>query len=158
MIDHAREQRVPRLESSSLHLWKKVPLPRVWQLRFELQRIDKLYASLVANATKLDRERLDAEWALERLRIDEEQQGIVTERLRKAADRLLIPLPVISSDHWERGPQTGIWYLTSEGAAKVRRALHEERKRRQEIWLPWLAVVVGLLGALIGLVVALKER
>ncbi|MBI3798775.1 MAG: hypothetical protein HY268_17650 [Deltaproteobacteria bacterium] len=81
----------------------------------------------------------------------------MTERLRKAADRLLIPLPVISSDHWERGPQTGVWHLTSEGAAKVRRALHEERKRRQEIWLPWLALVVGLIGASIGLVVAVKE-
>jgi len=157
MIDHAKDQRVLRLESSSPYLWKKVPLPRAWQLHFELQHIDKLYASLVANAVELDRERLDAEWALERLRIDEEQQGIVTERLRRNATRLLIPLPVISSENWERGSQTGIWHLTSEGAAKVRRALHEERKRRQDIWLPWLAVVVGLIGASIGLVVTLKE-
>jgi hypothetical protein len=157
MIDHAKDQRVLRLESSSPYLWKKVPLPRAWQLHFELQRIDKLYTCLVANAVESDRERLDAEWALERLRVDEEQQGIVTERLRRNATRLLIPLPVISSENWERGAQTGIWHLTSEGAAKVRRALHEERKRRQEIWLPWLAVVVGLIGASIGLVVALKE-
>jgi len=157
MVDYAREQRVPRLESSFPYLWKKTPLPRSWQLRLELRRVDKFYAALVAEATELDRERLDAEWAVERLRIDEEQQGIVTERLRKSADRLLVPLPVISSDNWERGPYTGIWHLTAEAAAKVRRALHEERKRRQEIWLPWLAVVVGLIGASIGLIVTVKE-
>ena len=157
MVDNSKENPSQRLGRYTTRLRRKLPLPRAWHLRMDLHRIDKIYAPLVANATGQEREQLDSAWAFERILIDEEHQGIVTERLQKKANRLLIPTPLISSDNWERGPNTGIWYLTSEGASRVRRAIHEERKRRQEIWLPGLAVVVGVISAFIGLVLALKK-
>jgi hypothetical protein len=64
------------------------------------------------------------------------------------------PLSLRSSDHWEKGPPV---FGTSHQHKKVRRAINEERKRQQEIWVPWIAAAVGVIGALTGLILALTK-
>lgn len=156
MIDSATERRSQRLAWWLVRFRRQLPLPRAWHLRRDVRYINKIYVRFIANATGQEREQLAAEWALERTLIDERHRGIETERLQRAADRFYVPLPVLASDNWERGP-TGTWYLTPEGAEQVRRAIYEERKRRQEIWVPWIAAAVGVIGTLTGLILALTK-
>jgi len=135
----------------------KLPLPRAWHLRRDVRRIDRLYVSLIAHATGEERESLKAEWELEREAADEAQRGLVTEQLQKKATRLAVSLPLLSSAQWERGFHTSLWYLVPEGTEQVRKAIHEERRRRREIWVPWFTAVIGVLGTLTGLILAYKK-
>jgi len=156
MIDFSQEHRSQRLDWWMVRFRRKLPLPRAWHLRRDIRYINKIYVRFIANATGQEREQLASEWAFERTLIDERHRGLETERLQKTADRFYVPLPLLPSDNWERGP-TGTWYLTPEGAEKVRRAIYEERKQRQEIWVPWIAAAVGVIGALTGLILALEK-
>jgi hypothetical protein len=156
MSDYATERLSQRLDWWLVRFRRQLPLPRAWHLRRDVRYINKIYVRFIANAAGQEREQLALEWAFERTLIDERHRELETERLQKTADRFYVPLPVRSSEHWERGP-TGTWYLTPEGAEKVRKAIYEERKRRQEIWVPWLAAAVGVIGALTGLILALTK-
>ncbi len=156
MIEHTKELRSQRLDWWLVRFRRQLPLPRAWHLRRDVRHINQIYVRFIANATGQEREHLAAEWAFEKTLIDERHRGLETERLQKQADRFYVPLPVLSSDQWERGP-IGTWYLTSEGAAKVRSAIYKERKRRQEIWVPWIAATVGVIGVLTGLILALTK-
>jgi cation diffusion facilitator CzcD-associated flavoprotein CzcO len=156
MIDYTKERISQRLDWWLVRVRRQLPLPRAWHLRRDVRHINQIYVRFIANATGQEREHLAAEWAFERTLIDERHRGLETERLQKKADRFYVPLPVLSSDTWERGP-TGTWYLTPEGAEKVRSAIYEERKRRREIWVPWIAAAVGVLGTVTGLILALQK-
>ncbi len=156
MSEHATERISQRLDWWLVRFRRQLPLPRAWHLRRDVRHINQLYVRFIANATGQEREHLAAEWAFEKTLIDEQHRGLETERLQKQADRCYVPLPVLSSAHWERGP-IGTWYLTPEGEAKVRRAIYEERNRRQDIWVPWLAATVGGIGVVTGLILALTK-
>jgi len=156
MVDYSQEHRSQRLGWWIVRFRRMLPLPRTWHLRRDIRHINNIYVRFIANATGQEREHLAAEWAFERTLIDERHRGLETERLQKKADRFYVPLPLLASDKWERGP-TGTWYLTPEGAEKVRRAIYEERKRRQDIWVPWIAAAVGILGTLTGFILAVKK-
>lgn len=154
---HAPSRRFQGLRGWLSRCRHKLPLPRARHLRMDGRRINRLYVSLITHATGQEREALVAEWEVERMVLDEEQRGLLTEQLQKKATRCAVPLPLLSSAQWERGPHTGLWYLTPEGTEQVRRAVYEERKRRREIWVPWLLAVVGVLGTLTGLILAVKK-
>ncbi len=156
MSEYAKGHYSQRLDWWLVRFRRQLPLPRAWHLRRDVRHINKIYVRFIANATGQEREHLAAEWAFEKTLIDERHRGLETERLQKQADRFYVPLPLLSSDHWERGP-IGTWYLTPEGAAKVRSAIYEQRKRRQEIWVPWIAATVGVIGVLTGLILALTK-
>ncbi|HJY83008.1 MAG TPA: hypothetical protein VKK81_18240 [Candidatus Binatia bacterium] len=154
--DYSRDRCSQRLDWWLVRFRRALPLPRAWHLRRDVRHINRIYVRFIANATGQEREHLAAEWALERTLIDERHRGLETERLQKKADRFYVPLPLLASDQWERGP-TGTWYLTPAGAEKVRIAIYEERKRRQEIWMPWIAAAIGILGTATGLILALAK-
>ena len=135
----------------------KLPLPRAWHLRVDGRRVNRLYVSLITHATGQEREALAVEWGVERAVVDEAQRSLLTEQLQKKATRFVVSLPLLSSVQWERGPHTGLWYLTPEGTEQIRCAIYEERKRRQGIWGPWIMAGVGVLGTLIGLILAVKK-
>jgi len=156
MTDDSRERRSARVDWWLVRFRRTLPLPRAWHVRRDIRHINKIYVRFIANATGQEREQLTAEWAFERTLVDERHRGLETERLQKKADRFYVPLPLLASDHWQKGP-TGVWYLTPDGAEKVRRAIYEERKQRQQIWMPWIAAAVGVIGTLTGLILALKN-
>jgi hypothetical protein len=156
MTDDSRDLRSTRVDWWLVRFRRKLPLPRTWHLRRDVRHINKIYVRFIANATGQEREQLAAEWAFEKTLIDERHRRLETERLQKKADRFYVPLPLPASAQWEKGP-TGTWYLTPEGAEKVRRAIYEERKQRQQIWVPWIAAAVGVIGALTGLILALTK-
>ena len=59
---------------------------------------------------------------------------------------------------WRQGPQ-GLWCLTDQGIANVREEIRNElrwRHERRAHWINWFSVLVGLIGAITGLVAVLR--
>lgn len=86
---------------------------------------------------------------------------VQTERYRKIADRLLVQMPSIEDGamyeqvEWDNDPKQPR-YLTDKGFKAIRDAIREERKHRREAFGYWFGIVVGVIGALTGLVSAFK--
>jgi hypothetical protein len=78
--------------------------------------------------------------------------------LTTQASRLLIPRPPMNDDEmWESdGPNR--FFITEHGIDHMRAAIRAERKARVELFLMWMPGVVGILGALIGLVAVLTSK
>ncbi|MFK0309695.1 hypothetical protein ACIQUF_00480 [Pseudomonas sp. NPDC090233] len=87
---------------------------------------------------------------------------IQTEYLRGKAERLLIPMPDLSDRtmydqvEWDKDPKQPK-YLTDLGLRTVRSAIREEQKHRRESVMFWFGIVFGLIGAVTGLISALKS-
>ncbi|HEY1719482.1 MAG TPA: hypothetical protein VGH42_14475 [Verrucomicrobiae bacterium] len=47
--------------------------------------------------------------------------------------------------------------LPQKGVSEIRSQIRAERKAQMEMWLPWITVLTGLVGALIGLLTVLKK-
>ena len=72
--------------------------------------------------------------------------------LRRKAERFGIEMP---RDWWEHDETHDLWYLTPDGRRHLRRRLTEERVWVVKQWflvlIPAVALLVGLLGTIIGL-------
>ena len=80
-----------------------------------------------------------------------------TRYLCQEADRLIVTIPDIHDQNmWiEDGDRR---FLTREGFAQLRSGIRAERKARAERFVIWAPSVIGILGALIGLVSLLVSR
>ncbi|MNJ37379.1 hypothetical protein D3C77_321960 [compost metagenome] len=87
---------------------------------------------------------------------------VQTEYYRKIAGRLLVQMPSLEDptmydqvewDNDHKQPR----YLTDKGFKAIRDAIREERKHRREAVGYWFGIVVGVIGALTGLVSAFKS-
>jgi hypothetical protein len=72
--------------------------------------------------------------------------------LRRKAERFGIEMP---RDWWEHDETHDLWYLTPDGRRHLRRRLTEERVWVVKQWflvlVPVIALIIGLVGTLIGL-------
>lgn len=86
---------------------------------------------------------------------------IQTEYFRNKADVLNVPMPdpsdkeMYDSVEWDDDPQQPK-YLTGKGVRSIRAAVREEEKHRREASGYWFGIVVGVIGALTGLISVLK--
>lgn len=86
---------------------------------------------------------------------------VQTEYYRKKADKLLVQMPSIEDVtmyeqvEWDKDPKQPR-YLTDKGFKAIRDAIREEGKHRREAVGYWFGIVVGIIGALTGLVSAFK--
>ncbi|MFG0499655.1 hypothetical protein ACF8MH_20345 [Pseudomonas sp. YQ_13] len=93
--------------------------------------------------------------------LNEWKRLVQTERYRKIADRLLVQMPSIEDGtmyeqvEWDNDPGQPR-YLTDKGFRAIRDAIREEQKQRREAVGYWFGIVVGIIGALTGLVSAFK--
>jgi len=81
---------------------------------------------------------------------------VITKYLRNRANELGIPLPDYNDEnHWQNdfGPS---YYLTDKGKYEINKKIRQEMKERREPFIQILALIIGLLGALTGLVSILK--
>ena len=84
---------------------------------------------------------------------------IQTEYYRRKADALLIQMPDINDKsmyvqvEWDKDPKQPR-YLTDEGLRFVRKAVREEQKHTREAGGYWFGIMVGLIGAITGLISA----
>ena len=135
--------------------------PRGLRLRIELDETNRLYRRVIAEAErKNDPEEVNnlySEWHSESAPIEEELQQVQTRRLVNKARRMLLPVPGIPMDksedeNWIRGTFTRSWHLKAEGFTRVRAAIRAESKERREASIAWATLIIGILGALTGLV------
>jgi hypothetical protein len=87
---------------------------------------------------------------------------IQTEYFRNKADVLNVPMPdpsdkgMYDSVEWDDDPQQPK-YLTDKGVRSIKAAVREEEKHRREATGYWFGIVVGIIGALTGLISILKN-
>jgi hypothetical protein len=128
-----------------------------WQrANHELRSTDRNYASYIAEAEKKhdqkEADRSREEWA-ELRRIDEEKvNALSSAHYEKWAARCHVPVPPYgSSPYWQKNWLTGGYNLTVEGIDFIESRIYEKRKRRWEFWLLAIPIVIGVIGAVTGL-------
>ena len=105
-------------------------------------------------------ERITTEEIHEMLSIEDKISRLQTTFLIEEAQRLLIPTPAFELDKdgaWEGAATAPHYQLKREQLAALRSAIRKEKKERREGLQSWAALLIGLVGALIGLFSAMKK-
>ena len=145
---------------------------RIWQLRWKRWRVERSYAKKLKElearkASRDDFGELDASEHFDLREIDEVIDQTLAMQLRRQAVLLDIELPAWPDNEiWKSSDDGEFVYLTNKGRAQVRKLIAEEKTRRFEVktlwvtkfWLPLLAALVGIIGALTGLVAVLHKK
>ncbi|MBI5453613.1 MAG: hypothetical protein HY956_03195 [Deltaproteobacteria bacterium] len=135
----------------------------LYKLTRERDKEDKRVSKLVNEAErKGGRAAGEQEWAAERFefsRIDDEISYLNGRFLINKAERMSIPTPPITDkdDLWESSNYTGRWFLTTKGIAKVRQLIRQEQKVRLEIASHWAGIIIGIIGAITGLIAVIMK-
>ncbi|RWM18272.1 MAG: hypothetical protein E5X53_13600 [Mesorhizobium sp.] len=76
-----------------------------------------------------------------------------TRRLLRKANSLDVPYDYPSEDSpvWERSDQLHTWHPTTIGYSQLRKAIRQERRDRREWAITWAGVIIGIIGALTGM-------
>jgi hypothetical protein len=156
---------------SPIRIAAKYLVPTETRLGWERTRLDKVYATAIAEArASKDTEKTDSLEQNHRFEIDlhdEEEDEFVTQRLLLKARKLRVPIPhrynddKTESEHWYKGHYTSRWYLTTKGIAALREEIRKEQKARHESrsqWVFWLTALTGVIGSFTGLVALLIRK
>lgn len=82
----------------------------------------------------------------------EEIGNLITQRLLRKARRLMLPIPSLSDKNmWDRSQFSNRSILTEKGITELRAIIRREQKETREMYLPWVAALTGLVGAITGL-------
>ena len=135
---------------------------KLFLLRREQKKLDAQARRVVAEGKKKKDERLAGEWFTEhgwefdviRLQVG----SLVTQRLLREAENLFLPTPERSDEQmWDKDSEyIGGGVLSPKGMTELRSAIRKERRERREICERWVVILIGLIGALTGLIAVLK--
>ena len=91
--------------------------------------------------------------------IDDDITQIQYQLLTRQAERHFIPTPkeITTDGTWEQSDISGRWRLSEKALSNLKQAIRQEQKHGREHWQSWLMLVIGLIGALIGLLSVLKS-
>ncbi|SRR5258708_2221601 len=146
---------------------------------FEIQRLHWWRRHILARSEK---ERIKAEKAKDHAQIqriaaeayyacnhvDQRIDWILDQRIRQKAQELDIAMPLVTQNEmWQRGEDQSL-YLSPQGRFYLRKLIDEEKARRFEVWAKWvklltpiilgfLTALVGIIGAITGLVAVLRH-
>ena len=135
--------------------WREWQFERSFRraIQADLARIGKEYEAKFRGPSTGDD--LDAAMAayLKACRLpDLRLETLRSRRLRRQADACGVELP---REWWEHDEEHDLWYLTPDGRRQARRQFAQERIWAVKQWLqvltPALALLVGIAGAVIGL-------
>jgi hypothetical protein len=119
--------------------------------------VAKLHDNVIRNAVKEKKpseeiEALISERMVETGYIDEEIKVLVSNKLRRKAEGLFLPVPGFGEGGmWETGDFSNLLYLTPSGITKLRGIIREETAARRKAVLEWVTPLVGIIGATTGL-------
>jgi hypothetical protein len=84
---------------------------------------------------------------------------LTTAHLLEQARRLQLPIPDFDDEkYWTESEIFGGKQLTTEGVTKLRADIRMERKARWDFYSGHITLLIGLLGAIIGVVSVLKGK
>lgn len=118
----------------------------------DLKRIGRAYEEKFKSANEQDYDSVMNAYLAECRLPDLRLETLRSRVLRRQAERLGIEMP---RDWWEHDETHDLWYMTPEGRRHLRRRMTEERlwvvKQWSLVLVPVIALVVGLIGTVIGL-------
>lgn len=135
------------------------------KLNKQRNKIDKPYKKQYDEAKKeKDEEKKEeiASLAIYELgEIDDEILFLEQRYLRSIATKYLIQLPPVIEEEkgglWERSQYNGNYRLTNEGIRQLRSEIRKERKERTDLLTRWISILIGLIGAITGLVAVINK-
>ena len=145
-----------------------------WKLKRERRNVIALYEKAIAdckadkNKDKDDLECLYVEMDREVGMADDALNAFESDRLFDEARKLDVETPAINDADglWQEDYYTHRRFLNAKGRSNVRRLIDAEKLRRFEVstlWvakviLPLLGLIIGILGALTGLLAVLRHK
>jgi hypothetical protein len=107
-------------------------------------------------------ERISHDHHYEQKLAEDELNKLMHEYLVRQANRLLVPVPPFEDKGgaWMESSLRGGWHLTPEAMHVLRAAIRAERRARREEWLMWvplLALVVGVISSVTALVAVVTK-
>lgn len=132
---------------------------RLWKLERERSQFEHKYMELIEAAKKApkhpdEEDQLWAEFFSEKELFDEPISAFRTGYWMTAASRLMVPIPDRNEEGmWEKARLSPRHeFLTIKGIAEIRSAIRKERRESREPFVMWASLVIGIIGALTGLV------
>jgi hypothetical protein len=96
---------------------------------------------------------------IDMMEANEEISYFTTLHLIEEAQRLIVPIPPSEGDeYWYTDTVFGRRHLTTAGVVKLRNDIRQERKARRDLPLVLLPMLIGLLGALTGLLAIILRK
>jgi hypothetical protein len=137
----------------------------VRRLQREMRQTQQFYTAKSAEALKnklgaMEMQKLNEEEIFEVQVIHDKIARLQTTYLREEAERYLVPVPPFNHEKdgdWEFAATAAHYQLKMGPLAELRSAIRKEKKERREAWQSWAALLIGLIGAMIGLVAAFKK-
>jgi len=139
----------------------------MWFLERDLAVLSREFYRDMARAKDQDtRGEIHSRYSHDRACTSENLEDLQTERLLRQARALDVALPSprphgldheSGDENWWLGSVMGGWYLTPEGRRRLRQAVRAEQKDSRENASFWFGIVIGLIGALTGLVAVLRK-
>jgi hypothetical protein len=129
------------------------------RLLSEKNKLRNDYAKYIATAESSDeKESRESEASHFVSEIENNIRWLMTVYYRQRAAKLIIPLPNWKeTDLWEDDPYSQRRILTGKGIYQLRKEIRSESRERLELFLRLLAMIIGFLGALIGVLSYLKK-
>jgi hypothetical protein len=140
-------------------------LPPSWRYRIELKRARAAEAALNASSPADTQEAYESgaihSYLVEMSDAHQWRRTLITAEYRRRAEALSVPFPAYQDNvFWEEVEneltQQSIRCLSAQGESLVKAAIREEQKHRREAVGYWFTLVLGLIGAITGLVSVFK--
>jgi len=92
--------------------------------------------------------------------IEDEIAHLKTQYIISKAEKMSLPTPSVTDKDglWEMGNYTRKWCLTNKGITEMRREIRKERKEILELWSHWATILIGLIGAVTGLIAVIMSK
>ena len=130
------------------------------RLSFKRNKTAKSYNSVVKLAPEDSQERRErSDEAMHFISfIDLQIRELHTDYLRKIANKMILALPNRKDETlWDKPSGYSKSILTNKGIFELKRQIRLEKKEKRDIAFSWISLLIGLLGAAIGLISVLKK-
>lgn len=136
---------------------------KLYSLNRKRQKVSKDVSKLVEEARKkggaIKAEEVYQIESFDLQKVDDEIQEAVTRYVVYKANKRFLPVPSHSEEGgiWEESNMTGRYHLTDKGITEIRKMIRSDIKERIEVVSPYMSLLIGLIGAITGLVALIKR-
>lgn len=91
--------------------------------------------------------------------IEDKIAHLKTQYLISKAEKMSLPTPSVTDKDglYEISNYTRKWCLTNKGISEIRKLIRQERKEKLELWSHWATILIGVIGAVTGLIAVIMR-